>query len=251
VLDPEDLAAVAAAYGVAEEQVRRDHLIGHVLAALATSDADVVFFGGTALARTHLTTPELGGRLSEDIDLWTDSRRETARMLDSSLPRGLRREYPGSVIRPALSEVRAVDPALLVTPDGLSLRLQLLDLAGGHSGWRIWPTERRVLASRFRDVPETTLTVPTLPAFTAMKLVAWIDRRTARDLFDLAALAGIGAITSEAFDLAEAALGYRPGPSMIRQVPPGDWDVQLANQIANPRTAASCLADVLAAAEGI
>ena len=38
------------------EQVRRDHLISHVLAALATdvSTNDLVFFGGTALSRTHL-----------------------------------------------------------------------------------------------------------------------------------------------------------------------------------------------------
>jgi hypothetical protein len=44
MLDHEDLAAVSEAYGVAEE-VRRDHLIGHVLAAIATSGADVVFVG--------------------------------------------------------------------------------------------------------------------------------------------------------------------------------------------------------------
>lgn len=250
MLDREDLAAVSAAYGVAEEQVRRDHLIGHVLAAIASSHADVVFFGGTALARTHLTTPDLGGRLSEDIDLWSGSRRETAELLDSAIPRGLRREYPGSAVRPTLAEVRAVEPALLRTPDGLTLRLQLLDLNGGHSGWKLWPTESRVLEARYRDVPETTLTVPNLPAFVAMKLIAWIDRRTARDLFDLAALARIGAITSEAFDLAEAALGYRPKPSMIQQTPPGDWEAQLSNQIADPRTAESCLAEVLAAAQG-
>jgi len=140
-----------------------------------------------------------------------------------------------------------VDPALLVTPEGLSLRLQLLDLGGGHSSWNVWPTERRVLGSRYRDVPDATLTVPTLPAFAAMKLTAWIDRRAARDLFDLAALARLGAITGEVFDLAESVLGYRPGRSTIPQVPHGDWDAQLANQIADPRTAESCLADVYAA----
>jgi predicted nucleotidyltransferase component of viral defense system len=251
VLDPEELVAVATAYGVSEEQVRRDHLIGHVLAAIAANNADVVFFGGTALARTHLTTPELGGRLSEDIDLWSVSRRTTAELLDSAIPRSLRREYPGAVIRPGLAEVRPVDPALLVTPEGLRLRLQLLDLSGGHSGWKIWPTENRHLQSRYTDVPETTLTVPTLPAFVGMKLTAWIDRRTARDLYDLAALTRLGAMTTEAFDLAEAALGYRPGASMIRQKPPGDWEAQLINQIADPRTAESCLAEVLAAVKGV
>jgi hypothetical protein len=46
VLDPVEAAAVAAAFGVADEQVRRDHLLSHLLA--------VVFFGGTALAEWNL-----------------------------------------------------------------------------------------------------------------------------------------------------------------------------------------------------
>jgi len=84
-----------------------------------------------------------------------------------------------------------------------------------------------------------------------MKFTAWIDRRAARDLFDLADLARLGATNSEVFDLVEAALGYRPGPSTIRQVPPRDWAAQLAGQIADPRTAELCMAEVLAATRGI
>jgi len=34
-------------YGVAESQVRRDHLISHVLLALSAIEAPVIFFGGT------------------------------------------------------------------------------------------------------------------------------------------------------------------------------------------------------------
>lgn len=61
-----DLRATMAEFGVAEHQVRRDHVISHALAALSQiDDARLIFFGGTALARTHL--PDL--RLSEDIDL--------------------------------------------------------------------------------------------------------------------------------------------------------------------------------------
>jgi predicted nucleotidyltransferase component of viral defense system len=47
---------VASRFGVGMEQVRRDHLISHVLAAIScdvSTDA-LVFFGGTALSRTHL-----------------------------------------------------------------------------------------------------------------------------------------------------------------------------------------------------
>src|ERR1035437_7763140 len=58
---------VAARFGVGMEQVRRDHLISHVLAAIssAVSTEELVFFGGTALSRTHLAD----ARLSEDIGL--------------------------------------------------------------------------------------------------------------------------------------------------------------------------------------
>jgi hypothetical protein len=51
MLNPTESATVASAFGVAEAQVKRDHLISHVLHALATVNAPVVFFGGTALAR--------------------------------------------------------------------------------------------------------------------------------------------------------------------------------------------------------
>lgn len=62
-----ELAAYVERFGVAEEQVRRDHLISVLLAALSASPLreQVVFFGGTALSRTHL----VDHRLSEDIDL--------------------------------------------------------------------------------------------------------------------------------------------------------------------------------------
>jgi predicted nucleotidyltransferase component of viral defense system len=109
MLERDELVETAAAFGVPEEQVIRDHLIFHVLSALAGLQAPVVFFGGTALARTYLTDPGAGARLSEDIDLYGNGRRETAALLDVQLPQRLRREFPrtawdptaviGSVVR--------------------------------------------------------------------------------------------------------------------------------------------------------
>jgi hypothetical protein len=53
VLDPAQLLGVAETFGVDESQVLRDHLISHLLAAISAEVAEqVVFFGGTALART-------------------------------------------------------------------------------------------------------------------------------------------------------------------------------------------------------
>jgi predicted nucleotidyltransferase component of viral defense system len=92
MLRPEDEAAVAEQFGVATTQVRRDHLISHLLGALSEHAADlVVFFGGTALSRTFAPN----GRLSEDIDLIaTGSRRDVAAVLEDRLPRATRREFP-------------------------------------------------------------------------------------------------------------------------------------------------------------
>lgn len=70
---PDDVANVMARFGVAEQQVRRDHAISHILAILSRDHRDeLIFFGGTALSRTYLVDE----RLSEDIDLIAVGRRD-------------------------------------------------------------------------------------------------------------------------------------------------------------------------------
>lgn len=242
MLDRIDLARISAEYGAADQQVRRDHLISHVLWALASLDLPVVFFGGTALSRTHLTTAQTGGRLSEDIDLFTDDRAAVADALDSRVPRLLRREFPRSRWEPALSGVRGVDPAQLVTGDGLRLRVQLLDTSTGHSEWNRLPTERRGVELRYRDVPgPVTLRVPTLAAFVAMKVSAYCDRHAPRDLFDLAALARSDAYSVEAAELVRTATGTAPAPHMFSSLPDMKWEAQLAHQTGHLPSAEECL----------
>ncbi|MCL3862533.1 nucleotidyl transferase AbiEii/AbiGii toxin family protein [Actinotalea sp. K2] len=95
-------ATVAEQFGVDIEQVRRDHLISHMLAAIAADvpTDDVVFFGGTALSRTHLTD----ARLSEDIDLIALApRTDVAVRIEAALWRGLARSHG----RPTSSGARA------------------------------------------------------------------------------------------------------------------------------------------------
>ena len=91
MLDPGEAAAVAERFGVADVQVRRDHLLSHLLAVLSSRLSEaVVFFGGTALARTHLP----GGRLSDDLDLYAvPSRSAVVTELEQALVTGVRREY--------------------------------------------------------------------------------------------------------------------------------------------------------------
>jgi len=50
MLDPRELEEVAAAFGVADAQVRRDHLISHILAAVADLALTITFFGKTVCA---------------------------------------------------------------------------------------------------------------------------------------------------------------------------------------------------------
>lgn len=128
MLDPDELQDVASRFGVDERQVRRDHLISHLLAAISTEAAeDLVFFGGTALARS--VVPD--GRLSEDIDLVArGSRQMLAGHLATALPRSLRREFPGIVWQPSLTEAKEPEPAVLRTTDGLAVRIQLLSSTG-------------------------------------------------------------------------------------------------------------------------
>lgn len=57
-----EIADWAGRLGVAEQQVRHDHLVSHLIAGLEEIDR-IVFFGGTALSRTYLEER----RLSEDI----------------------------------------------------------------------------------------------------------------------------------------------------------------------------------------
>lgn len=227
MLDAREAATVAARFGVADVQVRRDHLIAHLLAALASRLAErVVFFGGTALASTHL--PD--GRLSEDIDLMAVSRRaEVAVDVERALADGVRREYGRLSWQPPLSTVTGASPATLRADDGLLVRVQLLD----PTGYPPWPSQRRLLVRRYRDVPPTSLRVLTRAGFAASKTAAWHERRACRDLYDLWGLAVIGALDSEAADVFArlGPTGRPPAPWMFDSAPTlEDWQVQLAGQ---------------------
>lgn len=245
MIDSVELADVAAAFGVADAQVRHDHLISHALAAIAGLGQPLTFFGGTALARTHISDPTAGARLSEDIDLYSPDRRRVAEILDDQLPSLLRREFPGTTWDPPLSAVRAVDPAELASREGMRVRIQLLDSGGGHQDLARWPTEVRTIDLRYRDLPDrATLRVPTLAAFAAMKTIAWADRHTARDLYDLARIAGIGGLTRDVATQVRQATGWSVLPGLFSSLPPMDWAAQLGHQTATLPTAEQCLVDV-------
>jgi predicted nucleotidyltransferase component of viral defense system len=241
MLDPTEAAAVAARFGVGDPEVRRDHLLSHLLGALAGNLAEeVVLLGGTALARTHL--PD--GRLSEDLDLVARGKRASvASSVERVLATGARREYGRLTWQPRLSAGEDADAVALVAADGLTVRVQLL----AASSVPEWPTEQRQLLQRYSDVPPTRLRVLTLASFVASKTVAWAEHRLPRDLYDLWGLARIGAIDEVARDL-YVRFGPMGGPpvSSLFDEPPDDesWWNQLSGQTLLRVAANEAAADV-------
>lgn len=225
VLDPNELREIAEQFGVADEQVRRDHLISHVLAAIE-GVAGVVFFGGTALTRTVL--PDL--RLSEDIDLIAvRPRSAVVRDLASAIEQGLARSFGEVRWRPPLDATRDAQPTALAVQDRLSVQVQVVS----QTGRAVLPTQRRAITQRFSDAPPVILETLTDSGFAAAKVSAWLERAAARDLFDLHALAHAGLLSAEAADLVRTTTNWSAFPQGVVWPPPpseDDWVMQLERQ---------------------
>ncbi|MBY0443139.1 MAG: nucleotidyl transferase AbiEii/AbiGii toxin family protein [Mycobacteriaceae bacterium] len=239
-LRQEDLDREAARFGAADDQVRRDHAISHILGAISSHlRQDVIFFGGTALSRTHL----VHARLSEDIDLIARGKRsQIANRLVSAINMALLRPYGRLSWSPSLT-THDVEPAIIETATGLSIRVQLLD----KHGYQPWPTELRDIEQRYQDAPPATLIVPTIESFVGWKTTAWHMRGASRDLYDLWALAQAGAITAKAADLfaKHGTTGNRPSEFIFAKAPSQEqWQASLSGQTRLEVTAAEALAVV-------
>ncbi|GAA3661653.1 nucleotidyl transferase AbiEii/AbiGii toxin family protein [Microbacterium marinilacus] len=244
VLDEHERSKVQTLFGVAAEQVVRDHAISHALAAIGSvvSD-DVVFFGGTALARTHLSDV----RLSEDIDLIArGDRREIGDRIEDAITRSFRRAFGRVSFTPRIRSTDHPAPSVMQVAD-IRIQIQLLSC----QGYPDWPTELVDIEQRYSDAPPARMRVLTAPAFVASKLASWNDRGASRDLYDLWALAKAGKI-----DAAAAELFGRHGPytgvsgvSFERLPSESEWRAALAHQCrvsVNPKEAAEAVIAELA-----
>lgn len=179
-------------FGADDAQVERDYLISHSLAAISAHLGNrIKFFGGTALSRTHLPS----GRLSEDIDLISvGGKSDVVDALAQTLTHELAREFGRPSFSPELSTLVGSNSTNVKFPSGHEFNLQLLP----EDHYPTWPFEMVELEQRYGNVGPATLSVPTLAAFAAWKSIAYLDRRAPRDLWDLAAMAEIGAFTLDA-----------------------------------------------------
>lgn len=245
VLDDGERLRIEAAFGVSSDQVVRDHVISHTLAAIASVGADdVLFFGGTALSRTHLTDL----RLSEDIDLIAlGDRNEVCGRIEAAIVHQLRRKLGAVTFTPRLGDTRHSEPSVMQVGDA-RVRIQLLSSVGYPN----WPTQVAEIELRYSDVPPARLRVPTPAAFVSAKLSAWSDRHAPRDLYDLWALGEKGMIDRDAVEL----FG-RTGPhtsalkiSFTRAPSDEEWAAALGHQgiiRIGPRAAADAVRQRIAA----
>ncbi len=243
VLADDERQQVEVTFGVDSDQVVRDHLISHSLAALSSLGTDeVIFFGGTALSRTHLTDL----RLSEDIDLIAlGNRSAVADKIAESLTRQLRRSFGAVTFTPQLRDTTHPAPSVMQVGD-VRVQIQLLS----SEGYPKWPTEVVDIEQRYSDVPPARLRVLTRAAFVASKLSSWNDREAPRDLYDLWALAEAGYFDA---DVAEV-FGWL-GPytnasavSFTRLPSVAEWYASLAHQCllaVTPEQAAATVRDAL------
>jgi predicted nucleotidyltransferase component of viral defense system len=246
MLRPEELRSVQATFGAADAQVRRDHLLSHVIAAAAHADGEWVLYGGTGLARTHLPS----FRLSEDLDLLAHPRRTAVAELERVVARRLRREFGAVQWQPPLTVAPENSRVVLRTDDGLAVRVQVGELDADR---RRWPVEVRDVVLRYSDVEPAQIAVPTLPAFVAMKMAAWEDRHAARDLADLAALASLGAVGPEAVRILGSATGRTLHGYLFNRLPARTkaiWSTQLAHQMRELPDPDECLDSVRRAFDG-
>jgi predicted nucleotidyltransferase component of viral defense system len=227
-LRPDDQERVQRQFGVSAEQVRRDHLISHLLGALSAmrERRNLTFFGGTALSRTLLVDL----RLSEDIDLiTTGSRSQMATAIIETFESALARTHGEVHWAPSLAQTTGAEPAVLRVEGPTQVQIQLI----AAEGYPPWPTEVVDLEQRYSDAPPARLAVLTRPASVAAKASAWHSRRASRDLYDLWALNREGLIDQAAQDLYVrfGPTGQPPSDHEFETVPgQDDWDNALAHQ---------------------
>ena len=237
MIDRGEIETMAGQFGAPDTQIIRDHLVSHILDAIAEwADCDhVTFFGGTALCRTWL--PDL--RLSEDIDLLVGPRTDSDG-LRGHISRRLRREFP-TLTWTRLGSQHEIE-TWSITVDNLEVNIQL---AQWRHGWQTIPIVTEPVRLRYSDLPETVeFRVPTPSGFAAMKLMAWFDRHTPRDLYDLAALADIGHIDQAAVRLVRSIAGYTPSTALERKVPrpvESSWQAELGHQTRDLPSPDDCL----------
>lgn len=228
MIDDAEAVTWARTFGVDITQVRRDHMISHILAALPTISglAEAAFIGGTSLCRTHLD----GLRVSEDVDLLVSDIDEAAGALTRALGRLLRREYPDLAVSSSTPVPRGRQ-IQLAAPEVPPVEIQLIRRQAEDD---VLDFKQTPVSLRYSRLPHSVrLLVPTAESFVAMKYAAFRDRQEPRDLFDLVHLTRLGAFGQAAADMLAQLTGAPPMSAELRALPlhtATTWSAQLHHQ---------------------
>ncbi|MCL1841990.1 MAG: nucleotidyl transferase AbiEii/AbiGii toxin family protein [Propionibacteriaceae bacterium] len=154
---------------MAEDQIRHDFVISHLLAAIARHADRVVFFGGTALSRTFL--PDL--RLSEDIDLLSvGARMPVAPLLDEAIRASLEPGFGPVTADPWLADARHDTDGCVFHVGGIDVKLQLID----GTDYTPWPTQTSTVMLRYAGLPDMAMTTLTPASFVCAKTWRGLSR---------------------------------------------------------------------------
>ncbi|MGH2702589.1 MAG: nucleotidyl transferase AbiEii/AbiGii toxin family protein [Actinomycetota bacterium] len=228
MIDPAEIRARARRLGLDESHVENDYVLCHVLVAMSESFPELVFRGGTSLARVYW--PDY--RLSEDLDFISlepvdqlEARLrdaiEVARertTLDLVLDFGAPRESWSR------STVQWADHELLLDVNSE------VEVALGSS------REEIDLPYRDLQVREASVEVFSLPEIIGNKWYMLNDRREPRDLFDI--WSGLVRFDVPFDDLDRghrARYGYPPSSGSIHNAKSLErlWETRLAHQLAD------------------
>jgi uncharacterized protein len=214
--------------GVDIELIRKDHVLNHVLAAVAELAGDIVFRGGTALARVYW--PDF--RISEDLDFLVEGKLSQATELTEQAAR-LAAERTGvdlmvEVTRPDSDMVRA-----LVGWGEVQLAVDL-----NRAEQPALPTGRRELDLPYSDLSleARAIRVVALEEILANKWYMLDDRKEPRDLYDL--WSGICVREVPLNSVAKAFRAkYRADPTLWRidraRKLEAVWEQRLAHQVSD------------------
>lgn len=228
-----ELERRAAALGISLEHVELDYVLNHMLAQIARDPRQLIFRGGTALARTYW--PDF--RISEDLDFISP---DLAPDLEGQLLRAVERASETTGLPLEIEAGRRRDDRMRsfvrwTTPWGSAGEL-LVDVVTAET--TALPATPRALVLPYSDLAGVTDPMPTedLREILANKWLMLDDRDEPRDLFDLWWGLTRERVPFEALAKAhEARYGYAPMPASIKRARRLErvWTQRLEHQVTN------------------
>lgn len=234
MINQEETEEYSLQFDVSFEQIHKDHAISHILIALGkiieeNNMDNMMFFGGTALNRTVLKD----FRLSEDVDLIISNFKTASAQIKTRLAEMLENEFPQNAwINEEINDDKWT--GTLQIKSGISIQIEIVE---PRQQWNLY-LDKKVIEEvqlRYSDVNvQLKLPVPSTDVFVAMKLNAWFDRHTPRDLADLYMLAQMNYFTKESFELARKVSGVKVtqgtyANELYKNVI-NSWEVELSHQ---------------------